>query len=310
VIDRVFIGTDNRLPVLDDGTPTAPYARLLLTQCARVTAAMIEPHHRYMERVVPPDVQAWLRARSRRLAELTDAEIDEIAERLRLFRPNPLAEYDPTHVWVDPNGYRLSDRIWRTDEETRRKLDAMLRDQIAQGTGSERLARLVEQFLIPGRAKVRTERPYGVDASYDAMRLARTEIARAANEAAFIAAWLNPYVEKIEIVRSAQGDRDCKVCPQHATIGIFGERLRPAYRLGEARISPYHPHCMCRVESVVTQDPDAVTADLRRVMESAEAEYLSPYMTPLQMDGFIEQLLGQALFDLLRQVAPLQPPLF
>jgi hypothetical protein len=145
-----------------------------------------------MDRLLPADLKLMLRS-------------GVVREQGDVFTPNPLAGYDPPHLWVDPNGYRLSDRIWRTAGATRRKVDAFLEDGIAQGRGSLKLSRDLERFLHPGRQLVRTKTPYGTDASYDAMRLARTEISRGAAQAHETAARANPFVSGLR----------WKLSPQH-----------------------------------------------------------------------------------------------
>jgi hypothetical protein len=318
-LDGVFsAAADGRSTVDDDGTPRSLYAMLLLREVARVTQDVVGVHQRHMARIIPQDVQAWMRNSRRVVAEqdgrsddeLTDDELREKYAHLRLFEANPLAEYEPAHTWVDPNGYRLSERIWRTDIRTRLKLDEMLTEQINAGTGSQEIARLAEQFLIPGRRKLRTRKPYGTDASFDAMRLARSEIARAANQAAFISSYLNPYVDRIDVARSPWGDPTCPICAIHATLGMSGGRLRPAYSIQAANLPIYHPHCMCAVLAQVTDNAQEVTRRLRDMMQDAQRTDLQPVMTPLQADSFTQMLLGDAVYALLRQVTPLQPELF
>lgn len=238
----------------------------------------------------------------------SDDEYIQRMQRLRIFHPNPLSEYDPPHLWVDPNGYRLSDRIWRTDRETRQRLDALIAEYIRNGRSASDLARAVERFLIPGRAGLRTRRPYGTDASYFAMRLARSEIASAFNRAAFITAYMNPYVDNIEVARSPWGDPSCPICALHATLGMGGERLRPPYHITSAAIPIYHPHCMCTVVPVVTDSPEAVTERLRALIEESRRVNLQPNMTPIAQDTFVRMLLGDAVMRLVVGVltAPLQ----
>jgi hypothetical protein len=310
-LDGVFSAAgDRRSTVDDDGTPRSLYATLLLREVARVTRDVVGVHQRHMARVIPQDVQAWMRNSRRVVAEQEDRPLtsDELREKyrpLRLFEANPLAEYEPAHTWVDPNGYRLSERIWRTDIRTRLKLDEMLTEQINAGIGAREIARLAEQFLIPGRRKLRTRKPYGTDASFDAMRLARSEIARAANQAAFISASLNPYVEQIDVARSPWGDPECPICPQHATLGIGGGRLRPPYSIGAANLPIYHPNCMCAVLALVTDNAQEVTRQLREMMREARRADLEPVMTPLEIEEFTQTLLGDGVtFDQMGSGAP------
>lgn len=335
LIDQLFVSNDGRTAIRNDGMPLSPYARVLLEEIGRVTVEIVDAHSRYLRRTMPGEVRRWLDTSSRRLGEMgmsrhaptmvaEQLTLDELRRRfpnmseadlrtvrdLRLFEPNPLAEYEAAHTWVDPRGYRLSDRIWRTDQKTRQDLNDFMIDMISSGMPAQKIAENLEQWLIPGRQKIRTNKSYGSDGSFDAMRLARTEISHAANQTAFISAYTNPYVNAIEVARSPNGDVNCKICPQHATLGFGGERLRPAYSVHAANVPPYHPHDMCRVESVVTDSPDVVTERLRRMMQISREVNLAPVMTPTQIDDFIQSLLGEVLWNITRQVLPAQPRLF
>jgi hypothetical protein len=275
-----------------------------------------------MRRNVPEDVQRWLSrkpGRSLRVGELEnpflrrdDESVEQYKERLkplRLFDPNPLAEYDPLHLWVDPNGYVLSERIWKTADNTRDKIHRLVADAIRTGMSARDLAKQLEQFLVPGRAELRTKKPFGSDASRDAMRLARTEIARAANWAAYRAALANPYVDQLDVARSATGDPTCSVCGQHATIGIDGERVRPAYPIGKVRLPIFHPHCKCALRSVISRAKDEITAQLRAAMQDAQQEQLIPYLTPLSLESFLLDLVGRQMMNLMTQVVQLPLPI-
>lgn len=287
------------------------FAELLNRYYVRVVAEQVSIQNQWIQKNAPRDVYDWMRSINRRVlesnpfdqrqGETEEVYLDRMKADLRVFRANPLAEYEPMHTWVDPRGYQLSDRIWLSGDATRRKLDALIADGINEGMSAVRLAKRVEQFLIPGREKIRTNKPYGEDGSYDAMRLARTEIARAANQAAFISSYQNPYVDKIEVVRSRTGDARCPICNLHATIGIGGERLRTAYSVQSANVPVYHPHCKCRVEPVVTDSPDAVTGRLRGIMRTARRDLLEPVMTPAKADDFTKMILNRYLFNLVAQ---------
>ncbi len=298
---RFFVGMDGRSPFAQDGiTPLATYPRILNKWLARVVADNVLVHSRWMKRNVPEDVYDWLATVPSRSAPIVVSEMIHLSlaeiDALRLFHPNPLAEYEPSHTWVDPRGYVLSDRIWQTSVQTRAKLDLFLAERIRAGQGAFQMAKELEQFLNPNRRPFRTKKPYGKDASYDAMRLARTEIARAGNQAAFISSYLNPYVDKLEVVRSPNGDIKCTICPQHATIGIGGERLREPYSIETADIPPYHAHDMCRVEPIVTDSPSTISDRWRTIIEEAEVDELPlPYVSPAQPTSLIRQLLGVVL---------------
>lgn len=325
IIQSVFV-VDGRVS-FREGVPVSAYARALMAEIAMVTIEVVSAHERYMKAVMPLDVQMMLAVRqSRTIGELADMRVgyeaddhhvriieqdeglspDDIA-RLRLFDPNPLSEYERAHTWVDPNGYVLSQRIWNTSIETRRKLDAFMYDMIQRGVGSQSMVRQLEQFLLPGRAKIRTRKPYGTDASYDAMRLARTEIARAHNQAAWVSAFLNPYVDKIRMRRSSSGQSDCPICPTYAG-AVGGEGI--VYSVYSVQVAPYHPHCMCYSVPEVADSPQAVTANLRSMLVDAERRHLQPFMTPLAASTFVDMLLSEAVAGILPQLLPMQRALF
>lgn len=299
-ISDVFTGRDNRSAFAEDGvTALAPYPRALNYWIAFATYQAVKQHTVWLRRHVPEDVYQFLRRGRRTVSEIS-------AEGLTGMIPaqiDPLRQWVPPHRWTDERGYRLSDRIWRADMETRRKIDELLARGIRTGQASLNLSAALEAYLLPGRSGIRTLKPYGAryqpgGASFDAMRLARTEISHAFNESALISAQMNPFVDRIDVARSANGDPTCTICPQHATIGISGERIRPPYSVYSARIGPFHPHCMCHVRPVVVEDTAAVIADLRALMESGEDIYLNP----ADDWGFLIWLIGPVLAELLREL--------
>jgi hypothetical protein len=305
----------------DGVTPLAAYPALLNRYLARAMREAVEPHTRYMERVVPDDVKAMLTTTTRRIAELEgDPSVDpfgpgvsgvsasrrkflEEQKGLRLFRPNPLAEYEQPHNWVDPNGYRLSDRVWRTDEETRRRLDQLMAKMMSEGRSAQDIADAVSKYLIPGKAdKLVTTYQYFDNgnkvtqkAAYGAWRLARSEIARAAGWAQKMAALANPYVDKMDWVLSASHPR-VDICDTLADGGPYPVEDAPVI------VQDSHPMCICHTRSIVSQSPADVTNRLREALQESERLNLAPYMTPLQIEDFMSGLLGDVLYRLVSQL--------
>jgi len=275
---RLFLARDGRgqyapFQVLPDGTvfPTAPYSRALWQGITEAMRIQVEQAAALMERRLPADLKALLRGGIAR-------------EQGSVFTPNPLAAYDPPHLWVDPNGYTLSDRIWSTAGNTRRKIDAMLEDGIRKGRSSTAMAKDLERFLAPGRQLVRTKAPYGTDASYDAMRLARTEISRAAAQAHEVAARANPFVEKLR----------WKLSPQHPCCDVCDSYADKEYGFDDFPTQPAHPHCMCYQESVMADNMREILDEARDEIRAARAA-AQQIATPLLVDQFIEQLLRGAI---------------
>jgi len=292
-------GSGQRAPfdILQDGTvyPLSPYARVLWQAITDAVRVPVEQEAAIMRRAIPPDVMAVMRGATGDPFAAARAQVRE-----QVFRPNPLARYDPPHTWVDPNGYTLSERIWNTAGDTRRRLDAMLEDGIRRGRGvlnletggATGLARDLEQFLIPGRSLKRTRAPYGVDASFDAMRLARTEITRAHGQATQVAAAMNPFVEGIKWNLSGSHSRP-DICDDYARGGPNGDGVYP---LNEVPNYPAHPHDMCYLTqvSIPADKRESRLEALRDDVRSARAELVA-LIGPLLVEQFTDLLLRGGL---------------
>ena len=235
-------GREPFLPLPDgEPFPLSPYSRALLNSISAVEALPIEQGQGIL------------------LSRLSGDPLvaNQVRQTHALFTTNPLAQYERAHTWIDPNGYQLSERIWRTAGNTRRKLDLFLEQNIAEGRGALAMSRDLETFLQPGRT-LRTKKPYGTDASYDAMRLARTETARAHARAHEFAAAENPFVAGLEIVLSRSHPKP-DICDEAAAAGPWPvDQIPGQYRL------PMHPHCLCTYRNVLVDNAADVIEHLRQ----------------------------------------------
>jgi hypothetical protein len=267
-----FVGADGRSAYGSDGvTALAAYPRILNRWTVYASRSVVYSHRDWLKRNAPQDVYAWLSG-GRRLREIT-------GEKRWVFQT--------PQAWVDPNGLALSDRIWQNALRTAQKVDALIADAIRSGRSASDLARDLEGFLLPGRLGRRTDRPYGRDGSADAMRLSRTEISHAHGQISYVAALMNPYVDRWDWALSPAHPK-MDVCDGLATIGEGGERLREPYPLADAPIPPVHPYCLCNGRGAVVEDPAAVTAKLRQQMADGD----EPPVNPAQGDAFLSLLLG------------------
>ena len=169
--------------------------------------------------------------------------------------------YDANHRFVHPDGYRLSDRIWRVDARTRNRINELLQYEILNGTSAVDIAQQLGGYLQEERAGVVTDKPYGRWGSYDARRLARTEITAAHGRATIHQAVSNPFIDTVRWALSAgRDDWDCN-CEENATAQMgYGEGVYPPE---DVPSYPDHPHCMCTLIPQTTSRPSGVVEDLR-----------------------------------------------
>jgi len=326
LVRRLFLGRTGRgewapFDTVGSGAviPLSPYMRQLWSAIRQAMRIPVEQSAAILERRLPLDVLTIMRAADvnpfaaakKQVAEMVwgkdeggrrKAEVKTTIARgpssftlhpsslvaEQLFRPNPLAAYEPAHTWVDPNGHRLSDRVWNTAGNTRQRLDAYLEQAIREGRGALQMSRELEQFLIPGRG-LRTSKPYGANASFDGMRLARTEISRAAQEAHRMAATMNPFVSGMKWNLSARHPR-YDICDELARGGPAGGGVYSV----EAYPSRPHPNCICFSTSVQIANPGAILDELQADIRATRPRFVH-LIGPLLTTQFVALLLGQDL---------------
>lgn len=188
--------------------------------------------------------------------------------------------YDALHLFVHPDGYRLSDRVWRANARTRNNIDRLLAYHVRNGTAAVDVAKELEKFL-KREAKGRTLKPYGRWGSYEARRLARTEITAAFGRATVAVAQANPFVDKIGwyLSPSRTGEWDCN-CEANAAGSPYDVNNVPAY--------PDHPHCACTLRCIVG-DTKEVTEDIRAWLAGEEIQ--QEYGGLFDLTGLVFELL-------------------
>jgi hypothetical protein len=149
---------------------------------------------------------------------------------------------------------------------------------------------MLERYLNPERLGITTDKPYGRNVSYDAMRLVRTEISQAFNQASYTSAFMNPFVAGMDWRLSPRHPK-ADICDTLATIGMGGERLRPAYPIENSPTPPAHPNCLCTASPAVRDDNATVIEALR---EQMRLNRLAP-LSPAQPRNLLVTLLGATL---------------
>ena len=196
--------------------------------------------------------------------------------------------YDALHAFIGGDGYKLSDRIWRSEAQVRNRIDKLLAYHIRSGTAAVDVAKELEQFLKRERKGIRTLKPYGRWGSYDARRLARTEITAALGRGTIAAAQANPFVNIIEwsLSPNRTGDWDCN-CEYNATADEFGHGPG-MWPVDQVPLYPDHPHCMCTLRPVTVSTQEAVD-DIRAWLNGEESQ--QDYSNLFDLTGLLFMLL-------------------
>ena len=273
---RYFVGLDGRNAYTDMNVALSPYAVILNKHIANVTSDVVLAHTKWLQANVPIDVLRWL----------SNGIVPPIQEQMS---SNPLAQYEHSHQWLDSRGYNLSDRIWQAGERTRRNIDTLLATGIANGDSAVDIANRLERYLLPSRAPIRTRTPYGRDGSFDARRLARSEITLAHSRASLVSAGMNEFVVSMNYNLSTSHPR-YDICDPLAAASPYPVDRCPTPVLDT------HPHCLCNVSPNIG-DIENISAQLRRDIANGERAFVNP----ANPASFLRYLLGAILFELIRR---------
>jgi hypothetical protein len=210
---------------------------------------------------------------------------------------SPRGFYDPFHRFVDPNGYRLSDRIWNASVSTRSRVNKLLDYHIAKGTSAVDMAKELERFLTPGASVQFTNTPYGTEGSYAARRLARTEITAEAGRATVNASIANPFVEGVRWALS-RSHRCCDICDDYAT---GGDNADGVYEPDKVPTYPAHPHELCNLQPVAVASRADVVNKIRadmRDQRNMQGLFNQRFMADGLINGMFSDAVGAAVFEM------------
>lgn len=267
-----FIGPGDE--PLDGARPLSPYTRLMVGDIGNAIQVQAERQVAIVQKyATDPVVLNWLTGpRPQRLREIGGGD------RRRW--------YDPFHSFVGPDGYTLSDRVWRTGIDVRSRIDRLLDYHIPRGEAAVDIARLLVPYLNPDAGRIRTRTPYGRVGSYAARRLARTEITAAAGRSALNMAMVNPWVEGCKWNLSPSHPR-IDICDDHAGGGPGGDGV---YEPGNFPLYPAHPHCLCYITFVVVRNPAQVVAQLREEIRQSTL-YAQELQGAFNLDWLVAALM-------------------
>jgi hypothetical protein len=161
--------------------------------------------------------------------------------------------------WVDPNGRKLSTRIWKAGDDIYNQIDAITRYEFSRGVSPTRLADRLEEFLTTEGAKPRTNRLAGRTGrvgSYSARRLVRTELARAHGNAVMAAGHADPFTAGVRWnLGFAHPGLDA--CDGNASANGYSLG-KGVYPIENVPTYPNHPHCLCYLSTIDVHDRERI----------------------------------------------------
>ena len=236
-----------------------------------------------------------------------------------VFKPQIEILLQAASEWFYGDSQNLSGRIWRIDGEGRTAINNALMKGIADGDSAWNIAKNLEEFLGAGQDCPRwtSTRLYGRTASdksagdttgllsgndcdgrgvsYNALRLARTEIQKAHALATDKVMAAQPWVE-MEACHLSASHPEADECDD---IVEGGDKNDGVYPVGTKKY-PLHPHCFC-YKTAVMMDEKAFTSSLNG--------WLNGESWP-EMDGYSNSIGGDLNVSLMSNAASLAVWLF
>lgn len=165
------------------------------------------------------------------------------------------------------DGLKVSDRIWKAANNARDAMKEIVLDGVATGEDAVSVARKLEQYVKEGKSSMAEDYPNMMkrmgsrvpkDISYEALRLARTEMTSAYGEGTILSSRETPsYLGMKWALSSSHPEYD--VCDVLAT-AEFGQGPG-VYPPGEEPKYPAHANCLCTLIPI-HEDPDDVVEKL------------------------------------------------
>lgn len=166
-------------------------------------------------------------------------------------------------------GLNLSEQIWNKNQNYRKSINNILISGVASGEDCVTVAKGIENYVKKGKKSFAENYPNMMarmpgripkDVSYEALRLARTEMTSAYGMGVMKSAHLNPATLGVKYMLSASHPR-YDICDPITMADDYG--LGPGgYPLDQAPLYPFHPNCLC-IMTTINEDPDLLLERLR-----------------------------------------------
>ena len=181
------------------------------------------------------------------------------------------------------DGLFLSDRIWSKCKKYREDMKVILQTAVTEGQDCVKTAKMLDKYVLKGKKTLVDEYPNMIkrignrvpqNISYEALRLARTEMTSAYGDGVLASAMINPATIGIQFMLS-MAHPHTDICDEICGEDNFGLG-KGVYPINEAPAYPFHPHCLCIMLTVV-QPLDILVGRLKNWIKNPMND------TPLEM---------------------------
>lgn len=168
------------------------------------------------------------------------------------------------------NGLYLSDNIWNKCNNYRKHMTTIIQSAVAEGQDCVKTARALEKYVLKGKRTLVDEYPEMMarvgsripeDVSYEALRLARTEMTSAYGEATVMAGMVSPSCNGIKFILSSSHPKP-DICDDITGVDNYGLGIG-VYPINQAPNYPFHPNCLC-ITLTVNEQPEQFVERLKR----------------------------------------------
>lgn len=166
-------------------------------------------------------------------------------------------------------GLKLNDHIWNKNINYRKNINTILTSGVATGEDCVTVARALEKYVKNGKTTFAKDYPNMMarmggrvpeDISYEALRLARTEMTSAYGMGTMKSATLNPVNRGVRFILSASHP-EYDICDIHCGLDDYGLG-QGGYPIDSAPDYPFHPNCLC-IMTQINEDPATLLDRLR-----------------------------------------------
>lgn len=174
-------------------------------------------------------------------------------------------------VWSrTKDGLYLSDNIWNKCTNYRKNMTTIIQSAVADGQDCVKTARALEKYVLKGKRTLSEEYPGMIarmgsrvpeDISYEALRLARTEMTAAYGEATVSDGMVSPSCNGIKFILSGSHPKT-DICDDITGVDNYGLGIG-VYPINQAPNYPFHPNCLC-ITLTVNEQPEQFVERLKR----------------------------------------------